>query len=271
MLSEAQFQQAPTVAEDLSFLMNEWQPRLEQSELRRLSPVLRRLLVQGEYGRAWRNLGLQGEPYVAATGLSEMLGIIDRTAVMLAFAPPGETVRKVLQSGGQLQVVTPEDIAPGSVIVLVPGVDLGFGPILAVVPPEKLSRIAADPQREASDAIGQALGRRVVRGMGLTAFLRSPAALVAGIEVSREDVIKYVANKVGGAHFDDKRAPRDESFSLLDRTLMKYAPEGQPEAVFTYAELLSIAEFLAESSDAARFMAAFNKAEREAAEGGSET
>jgi hypothetical protein len=86
---EDQFEEAKAVAEDLAYLADEWKPRLEPAELRRLSPVLRRLLVEGAYGRAWRSVGLQGEPYVSATDLDAMLGALDRSIIHTAFAPPG--------------------------------------------------------------------------------------------------------------------------------------------------------------------------------------
>jgi hypothetical protein len=257
--------EARVVAEDLAYLRDEWQPQLAPAALRRLSPILRKLLVNGHYGRAWRSVGLPGEPWITATDLDAMLGTLDRSLIQLAFAPPGPTVGRVMHAGGQLHLGVPVDIAPGAVVVLIPGYDIGFGPILAAVPPEKVSKIEADPQRVARASIAKELGRRVARGTSLSAFLRSPAALVVNVEVTRQDVISYVANKLGGVHYDPKRSGGGERrLALLDKNLATYAPAQRSEAVVAYAELLSIAEALAESSDAARFMRAFEKAERAA-------
>jgi hypothetical protein len=189
---EDQFEEAKAVAEDLAYLADEWKPRLEPAELRRLSPVLRRLLVEGAYGRAWRSVGLQGEPSVSATDLDAMLGALDRSIIHTAFAPPGLTVGRSLAAGGKLHIEVLEGVPPHSVLVAVIGDQdgRGLGPMIAVFPPEKQNRVAADPEEAAADTVREGLGRRVAHGMGLTEFLRSPAALVTGVEISRQDVTR---------------------------------------------------------------------------------
>src|SRR5438067_2103921 len=93
-LTPEQLAEARVVAEDLAHLMDEWVPRLDAAELRRsISTMLRRLLADGQYTRAWRSLGLPGQPYVSAPDLDEMLGTIDRLLIQIAFAPPSQTVR----------------------------------------------------------------------------------------------------------------------------------------------------------------------------------
>jgi hypothetical protein len=155
-----------------------------------------------------------------------------------------------------------KDIAVNSVVIVAPGYPEGLGPIVYVVEPRNVNLIAADPRAEAQRAFQTALGRRVERGMGLSGYLRSTAALVLGNEVSRQDVVLYVANKLGGAHFDTNR--KGGSLELLDKKLATYKPKGRPEAIFAYAELLSIAETVARSSDASRFREAYAKVRRTA-------
>lgn len=262
-LTNEQLDEAAVVDEDLAYLMDEWQPRLEPPKLRRLSPVLRRLLVDGQYGRAWRNLGLPGEPYVTATDLDAMLGTLDRSIIQLAFAPPGSTVSRVLAAGGDLQLRVPAYIPAGAVIVVIPGHEQGLGPVLAAVAPDKLNMALRDPHAAVQASIVQQLGHRVARGLGLTAYLRSPAALVLRDEISRQDVIAYVANKLGGAHFDPKRQGKTgERYAILDKKLATLAPANAPEATIVYAELLSMAEAVAESSDSARFRQAYASVRR---------
>ena len=61
------------VAADIEHLRNAWSTAPNQHELRRSSSVLRRLLVEGELGRAWRAAGFKGEPRVKAPDLNIVL------------------------------------------------------------------------------------------------------------------------------------------------------------------------------------------------------
>ena len=54
------------VAEDLNYLLNEWDQEISDDSLRRNSTVLRRLLVEGDYSNAWRMIGLEKEPKICA-------------------------------------------------------------------------------------------------------------------------------------------------------------------------------------------------------------
>jgi len=93
----------------------------------------------------------------------------------------------------------------------------------------------------------------------LTQYLRSPAAVVASVAASRTDVIRYVANKLGGAHFDpDRSRGGDDRLALLDNALAAIAPDTGLGINNVYAELLSIAQTLGESADAARFRSSFD-------------
>jgi hypothetical protein len=249
--------QARAVEEDLAYLQDEWEPELHAPTLRRLSPTIRRLLVYGDYEKAWRTVGLPGQPSITATDLDAMLGSVDRSVVELAFAPPAPTVAGLMTEGGDLHVVTPASVGP-SLLILIPGLDAGLGTIFAAVPYSKLSYITADPSEEARREFRERLGQRVERSLTVSEYLRSPAAWVNGVLVTRQDVIGYVTNKRGGAHFDPKRDRKNDArLALLDKTLARYAPTGAPEAPYAFAELLSIAEFLAASPDATRFRQQF--------------
>jgi hypothetical protein len=172
-----------------------------------------------------------------------MLGTLDRGIIQLAFAPPGWTTSRALDAGGDLQLKVPDDIPAGALVVLIPGYDAGLGPILAAVPSNRLNPLIQDPHAEAQESITRQMGRRVVRGLGLTAYLRSPAALVLRDVVSRQDVITYVANKLGGAHFDPRREGKaSRRHAILDKTLGTISPANGPRVTFVYGELLSIAE-----------------------------
>ena len=86
----------------------------------------------------------------------------------------------------------------------------------------------------------------------LSRFLSSPAVVIDGMPVSREEIILYVANKLGGAHFDPSRnteKAKEKKFALLDshRSSLRIS---ETNAVFF--ELLSIGQALLGSKDVDR-------------------
>lgn len=88
VLSGEDWERARVVDEDLGYLIEEWRPSLDEAKLRRDSPMLRRLLVDGQYSRAWRDLGLPGEPYLSAPTFESGMGETTRAYVQFATTPP---------------------------------------------------------------------------------------------------------------------------------------------------------------------------------------
>jgi hypothetical protein len=72
-------------------------------------------------------------------------------------------------------------------------------------------------------------------------YVASPSMIVKGVAISRRLIIKYVANKLGGAHFDPKRRPDKEKvpFELLDHVRATYVLAGKNAVYF---ELLAIGQ-----------------------------
>jgi hypothetical protein len=87
---------------------------------------------------------------------------------------------------------------------------------------------------------------------GLRSFIEAPCIVVKGWTASRRQVIKYVANKLGGAHHDQKRGKTDEEllFARLDQ--MKNVRLLDKPAI--YFELLSAGQALTASQDVAKFV-----------------
>ena len=86
----------------------------------------------------------------------------------------------------------------------------------------------------------------------LLSFIDEASVIVRGIPVRRRHVIKYVANKLGGAHLDRRRGKTKEEmiFDLLDKSLNAYLFLEKPAIYF---ELLSIGQAIASSEDLKRF------------------
>ena len=75
-------------------------------------------------------------------------------------------------------------------------------------------------------------------------------------------MIRYVTNKLGGAHFDPDRSRQgDERLALLDYDVAVVEPQRTAGITHVYAEVLSVAQALAESADAARFRTVFEASE----------
>jgi hypothetical protein len=54
------------------------------------------------------------------------------------------------------------------------------------------------------------------RNVSLSRFLSEPAAIINDGAVSRRDIVKDVANKLGGVHFDERRGLSEKPYLLLD-------------------------------------------------------
>ncbi len=85
-------------------------------------------------------------------------------------------------------------------------------------------------------------------------FLRQASFVIKGVIINREEVIKYVANKFGGAHYDSNRriSPPGASISLEDKyTLLDSIRSGTivADKNAVYYELLSIGQRVINSRD----------------------
>lgn len=209
------------VRTDLVWLRDEWSHDLGRDAVRRASPALRLLLVDNLYGQAWRAVGLPREPVISAISLDRYDDLIESGKVTSAYAA-GPT-------GHEAQIFT-------SVTV--------HGEI-----PEWM-----DPNRH------QQLGHEHASDFPLRAFLESTCMVVEGHRVSRRELIKYVANRLGGAHFGlagAKLATRP-LFELLD----KAADDGGLVLGYPLPHylLLTVGYALARSADLEVFVAAVTAA-----------
>lgn len=205
------------VAEDLTFLRDTWEEQVSDSLLRQSSAVLRRLAVEGDYGRAWRSVGFEREPRVRTMTLDGILRSIP--AKRLLYASPG---------GALLQ-----------------GAELG-----QIVIPKALYNLPPDD--------GSGLN---TTQLGLSAFMDAPGAVIRGDLISRRDIVKFVANKLGGAHYDpdrrDSRAFEELDWLMTTRSIARMAFLDKSPLYF---DLVSIGQAIAKSPDADRFLNAAGQA-----------
>ncbi|HJP97431.1 MAG TPA: hypothetical protein VJ862_02605 [Rhodanobacteraceae bacterium] len=96
------FRLCEQVAADLAHIRDAWSGELTEHVIRRESSVIRRLLVYGDFSKAWRNLGLPRQPLVSAHELEDWLGTIPTKYIRYAFPALNERIRPV---GGNNQSI----------------------------------------------------------------------------------------------------------------------------------------------------------------------
>lgn len=203
------------VLEDLDYLTKEWNQDIDDASLRRASPALRSLLVEGTLLAVARQIGK--EVRVLSPAIYQVL-----TDDQLR-------LRKYWQSGGAKYK---------GVIVQAMGV--------------RNSALSPDEVKAEYEQTKDVMGKNYP--VKLAFFLRQPSFVIEGIFINREEVIKYVANKLGGAHYDNSRKPKtsapgvslEEKYALLD-SARNSTMLADKNAI--YYELLSIGQRLVNSKD----------------------
>jgi hypothetical protein len=148
------------ISEDLEFLKSHWGENISDSEARRGSAILRRLLAEDVYGKGWRALGFQKEPKVIAVDIKNVLGQAPQSDVELALA------------GG----------------VTIGGVSM-FG--VTILKRDHKANLGAPITPN---------GFPGEREFTISEYLKSETGILRGHAATRRDVIKYFANVKGGVH-----------------------------------------------------------------------
>jgi hypothetical protein len=106
--------------------------------------------------------------------------------------------------------------------------------------------------KEGVDALRTGAGREQIM-LGLRKFTESPCILIGAQSISRRTVIKYVANKAGGVHFDPsrKQTPEELQFSMLDSASKNLGMLDKNAVNF---ELLSTGQALGRAKDVEAFI-----------------
>ena len=206
-----------TIIEDLEHVREQCESRVGEPDVRRLSAVLRRLLIDSDLRKAWKLLGFEKEPKLQAPTLGPLLKTYPLKRVLLAWA--GGALAQG-QGSGNVKVAEMYSLEPES------GVDVEDEPL----PPME----------------------RPWPELGLRRFMEEPSVIVRGKKIPRRVVLKFVANKMGGAHFDEDvgKGSEAELYRLLDEyAWLGQGLDGRP---MLSCEVMSIAQALVESADLAQ-------------------
>lgn len=87
----------------------------------------------------------------------------------------------------------------------------------------------------------------------LSRYLSSSCMVVDGLAVTRIQLIKYVANKLGGVHYDTKRKPDEKIFRMLDVRRRQFATL---DVDLVHFEVLCIGQHLLRAPDIAALLPA---------------
>jgi len=214
-----------TVRDDLALLQKLNFARPLRSEVRVASAILRRLLYELMLHNAWSLSELPDEPRFRAVDLDSVLSSVDRKYIHYAYAG-GATTEGAQHSGHVLLVVPKAELEPE-------GQDAVVKRVTALMRPAQK------------------------RDFALTEFCESTCVASGGAGVSRIEMVRYVANKLGGVHWDNRRGawthPASSRYRLLDEAHLIVGRLPAP-----LYELLSIAQAVAESSDTSRLMEAID-------------
>lgn len=206
------------VGEDLIYLKEEWNQDISDASLRRASPTMRNLLIEGNLLKV-ANL-LNEQITVLAPEISRFESQLDDPYI--SFYQCG---------GAKYKGVTVQSMKMYS---------------------RALSgkEIKEDYERDKNS-----MDRSYA--VKLSKFLKQCSFVIEGVKINREEVIKYLANKRGGAHYDpsrdiDKKGSKGEleqKYKLLDKV---HDGMISCDKNAVYFELLSIGQRLVNSPDVQR-------------------
>ena len=213
------------VSEDLDYLTNDWSQDIDDPSLRRSSPVLRSLLIEGQLMKVVNMLN--EEISIMAPLISKHDEALDDPSIVF------------YQSGGANHN----------------GME-----IQSMMLANKA--MTAEEIKENYESQKELIGKNYL--LKLSKFMKQVSFMINGTKINREEVIKYVANKRGGAHYDGSRNTEkpgskgelEKKFILLD---------GVHEVIIcadknaVYYELLSIGQRLVMSHDVQRIRSIINK------------
>lgn len=215
-----------TVKDDIEFLskMNFASP--SRSSVRVSASILRRLLVDEMYPAAWQFSGLTSRPTVEAFDLGSAVARIESRHIHYAYAGGAPT------EGAQ-----------------------HTGYILLAIPKEEVDAANAEAQVQKIRSLLSLPKRKVFI---IDDFCSSPSVICGNDAVSRSGIIRYVANKLGGVHWDNARGAWTDPVAgrqrLLDENHMMVGRLSAP-----LYEAVSIAYDLSTSNDAKRLCQQINE------------
>ncbi|WP_143748693.1 hypothetical protein [Mesorhizobium sophorae] len=224
-----------TVAEDIEWFQREWCTLYEppsDSDLRRGSAALRRLLVDNMLHAAWRHYGFPDQPTVTGPDLKALLAEHRR---------PIRHVVSLIAGGATLNGIQFAMIGAARADNANTGVPADAEEGFAV----EVFSVSRDARNGPGDS---GLVHLTEKSFRLNDYLDAPGAVRRGTAFKRRDIIKYFANYAGGVHLDGvkMRGKEDEFYEHIAELKQKIHADTMDGLYF---ELLSIGQALGKSVD----------------------
>lgn len=204
-----------TVDEDLTYLSTKWNQDIDDASLRISSPILRRLLIDGMLDRAAHMFKKQ---------IWIMAPIICGTKTFGNLSDID-----FYQCGGAKY--------KGMIIQ-------SLSKVNRVLSQQEITKM----YQEGKDTVDKS------SPVKMSVFLKQISFVIKGIAINREEVIKYVTNKLGGAHYDNERKIDNDTTKITlehKYALMDKVRDGVilADKNAIYYELLSIGQRVINSRD----------------------
>ena len=206
--------QLKNIYDDITFIQEEWSGgSVSEQTLRRNATLLRRFIHYRELLEAWKAVIGRERYTIQALTLERLVGTSDFRGI--TFAAVGGAQRPGMQ----------------------------------VAAAQVYNRVLTQQEIQAQFK----LGPPIPVDMSFQQFVEGACIVVEGTPISRRNLVKYVANKLGDAHYDPKRDKRwqrlldkAQEFSITDMNAI-------------YHELLSMAQVIGSSPDTARLIEAIRQ------------
>jgi hypothetical protein len=221
-----------SIAEDLEHFAEWWagSGSIDNATIRRGSASLRRLLVEDAAGKAWRQLGLEKEPRLQAPDLIAFYadrGIDPAMVTIAAAAGVRYSWMDAAFLGGR-RVDHPET-------GVLAAAEEGFAVAVSTV-----ARNSENPQPSEFDKF-------IDRESYLHEYLDAPGLVRTGKILSRREVIKHMANEMGGVHVAKSGSEvRDLLLEAEDKLIIQMK---SGEIRGQYIEVLAIGQAVGRSLD----------------------
>jgi len=202
------------IAEDLELLKNSWTHQYPEPDIRRGSAILRRLLVDNEYMHAWKQVGFERQPTLNAVDLSLLIEGIPESQIIVSLAM-GAHYRDAYWAGICLT--------------------------------SNNMRIKTHDSKFNSQSYP---GERTYY---LSEYLSSSSGIANSKHITRKDVIKYIANVLGGVHINPKQ--RKQEAKLVARVEKFHKKIQLQKSDGLLIELTAIAQAIGQSADCSKLIA----------------
>lgn len=221
-----------TVAEDIEYFGQWWRSQsVDNMTIRHGSSILRRLLVEDAAGRSWRTLGFKKEPTIQGPDLLAFF-LKEKFDISLIVGAVAAGVRHDGIDTAFLSARRVDNPKTGAVA----SADVGFAVSMGFA-----VRDARSPTPSAD--LDQLIGRT----WHLHGYLDAPGMVRRGTILNRREVIKHVANEMGGVHVSKSSSQhRDLQVEAENKLFIKGLTR---EVRGQYIEILAIGQSVARSAD----------------------